>query len=430
MTGHGRVRHTLRSQTRWSETNDGSQEDTPNSDMIENNGQSTQTAQGDVASNNLPADEDQQSNPEGARTPQSDLDLQAEYERLKKAQTIARLRQEIDAMRAEEATGFQLTTAVPYRPRDTTGTNLDPEVARKKAAMDKEKLYPIKKPNIYHGKSTKELNTFILECNDVFEVRPVTYEETVPRIQLAKGCMGRNPYKAWHREQTRLANEQLPWPSWKEFIEFLTEQVSLTKLQQISVAEKIKKLQQRPGQTVHSLIAYLDTLEGEWSETLPESVRIANFLTSLHEYIRDEIRSRQMPIDTRKQAHEAALLIETTVKKPAYAMGKVSKSKGTSDTKSTSDAKSSGSRFQGTKRKDSSDSENEVQGAVTQPAKRCRRNESKKDSKKEKKDFESVKCWTCHEKGHYSKDCSEAKKQKKARIIRCTCLANGPSTCR
>lgn len=130
-----------------------------------------------------------------------------------------------------------------------------------------------------------------------------------------------------------------------------------------------------------ALIVYLDNLEDEWSEQLPESVRVAKFLTYLHEYFRGEFRGRQLPADTRKQAHEAALLVEKTSKRLTKL---VIKPFGKRSHTTTTETKQESS---------------EVQDVVTAPAKKWKRENSKSDIS-DKKDKSNIECWGCHQKGH------------------------------
>ena len=78
------------------------------------------------------------------------------------------------------------------------------------------------------------------------------------------------------------------------------------------------EVKQRPGRTVPQLIAYLEALEWQWPETLPDSVR-ANYLTqALHDYIRKELSRRDVDMSSRKAVEEAALTIENTEERPAH----------------------------------------------------------------------------------------------------------------
>ena len=164
------------------------------------------------------------------------------------------------------------------------------------------------------------------------------------------------------------------------------------------LAEKIKRLAQRQNQTVSSLIAHLDGLEEQWSEQIPESIRVTNFITSLHDYIKDEIQGRQLPAETRKQAHEAALLVEKTVKRPPKMVTKPFERKSTTTTTTKTE-----------------DETGDVQGAVTAPTPPNAQNKKRKrdENKGEKKDKSNIECWGCHEKGHYQSQCpTKAKKAK------------------
>ena len=242
------------------------------------------------------------------------------------------------------------------------------------------------------SKSLKKLETFELLCMNVFEAKSVIYNEFITRIQYARERLDPDPKASWSREAKRLNREDLAWPSWKEFIDFLKELVSPIKLRQLMLAEKIKRLAQRQNQTVSFLIAHLDDLEKQWFEQISKSIRVTNFLTSLHDYIKNEIQGRQLPAETRKQAHEAAVLVEKTVKRPPKVVTKPFERKSTTTTTTT------------TKTEDETD---DVQGAVTAPTPPNAQNKKRKrdENKGEKKDKSNIECWSCHEKGHYQSQC-------------------------
>lgn len=115
-------------------------------------------------------------------------------------------------------------------------------------------------------------------------------------------------------------SSEFGWPAstWKEFCEFLKENVSPAKLHIANIGQKLHSVKQRAIQTVPQLIAYIEALEWQWPETLPDSVR-ANYLTqALHEYIRKELGRREVDMSSRKAMEEAALSIENIEEKPAH----------------------------------------------------------------------------------------------------------------
>ena len=193
----------LRSQSGAIDDMDAPTGDTPH----EENGQSTGTVQGTVPDQGLVANENQTPN---SPSEDSEAGLQAEYEQLTAAKTRALLRQDVATLRAEASTGFQQTVTLTHRPKGTDSALVLSESAQKrKEAMQLERNYTITDPPLYMGKSLKELETFELLCMDAFEVKPVTYSESIVRIQYARGRLGPDPKASWSREAKRLNREGL-----------------------------------------------------------------------------------------------------------------------------------------------------------------------------------------------------------------------------
>ena len=157
----------------------------------------------------------------------------------------------------------------------------------------------------------------------------------------------------------------------------------------------MKRLQQRLNQTISALIIYLNDLEDAWFEKLQKSVRVVNFLTTLHDYLRDEIRDRHLFIDIRKQAHETVLLMKSIMKRFVKTSAKLNERE---------------NRFQITtieisKTKTTSD----LQIIVIA----CFKKRKRENVKSKKKNKSNIECWNCHQKNHYQSNCSIKSKKVK-----------------
>ena len=97
------------------------------------------------------------------------------------------------SLQAEESTGFQPTITLSHRLKATSDYVLSEAAQRKKDAMMLEKHYPVTDPALYMGKSLRELEIFKLACMDAFDVKPVTYEESIVKIQYARGRLEPDP---------------------------------------------------------------------------------------------------------------------------------------------------------------------------------------------------------------------------------------------
>lgn len=123
------------------------------------------SAQSDVGPNEQLVNEDQRISDENVHTPQSDKDLQTEYERLKQAQAKARLLHHVQTLRVDAATSFQSSLTLPFQSRDEVVFSLNLEGARKKKALMKEKLYAIKTLSIWSlYEKTRHFHTKMQRC--------------------------------------------------------------------------------------------------------------------------------------------------------------------------------------------------------------------------------------------------------------------------
>jgi hypothetical protein len=87
---------------------------------------------------------------------------------------------------------------------------------------------------------------------------------------------------------------------WKQFCDFLKEQINLIKLWITIVEQKIKLLHQRNNQSIAQLIAYLKVLKEQWLEFISNNLRVSNLLLVLHEYFRKKIVCKNVNVANRK----------------------------------------------------------------------------------------------------------------------------------
>jgi hypothetical protein len=114
--------------------------------------------------------------------------------------------------------------------------------------MRHERYLNIIKSEIYKSNSSQELDIFIRVCQMMFDVRFVIYENDLHRINFVKSLLSNIVSKfdwAWQRYRLRLDETAKSISFWKQFCDFLREQINLIKLWITIVEQKIKLLHQR-----------------------------------------------------------------------------------------------------------------------------------------------------------------------------------------
>jgi hypothetical protein len=217
--------------------------------------------------------------------------------------------------------------------------------------MRHEKYLNIIKSEIYKSNNSQKLNIFIKVCQMMFDVRFVTYANDLHRINFVKSLLSNNVSEfdwIWQKYRLRLDETAKSISFWKQFCDFLREQINLIKLRITIVEQKIKLFHQRNNQSIAQLIAYLKILKEQWLELISNNLRASNLLFVLHEYLRKKIVRKNVNVASRK-----------TVKKTVRQM-KAMKTKSHFKAQNKSDHKQSKEQFANNKRL-RNDHQNETQ---------------------------------------------------------------------
>jgi hypothetical protein len=156
---------------------------------------------------------------------------------------------------------------------------------------------------MYKKNNSQKLNIFVRACQIVFDVRSMIYQNDVHRINFVKFLLSNNVSElewVWQRYRLRFDETAKLVFFWKQFCDFLKEQVNFIKLRITIVEQKIKLLHQRNNQSIVQLIVYLEALEKQWFESISNSLRASNFLLVLHEYFRKKIVRKNVNVANRK----------------------------------------------------------------------------------------------------------------------------------
>jgi hypothetical protein len=169
--------------------------------------------------------------------------------------------------------------------------------------MKQKRYLNIIKSKMYKKNSSQKLNIFIRACQIVFDVRSMIYQNDVHRINFVKSLLSNNVSEfewVWQKYRLRLDETAKLVFFWKQFCDFLKEQVSFIKLRITIVEQKIKLLHQRNNQSIVQLITYLEILKKQWFELISNNLRANNFLLILHEYFRKKIIRKNVNVANRK----------------------------------------------------------------------------------------------------------------------------------
>jgi hypothetical protein len=196
--------------------------------------------------------------------------------------------------------------------------------------MRQKRYLKIIKSNIYKNNSSQKLNIFIRVCQIVFDVRSVIYKNDVHRINFVKSLLSNNVSKldwVWQKYRLRLDETAKFVFIWKQFCDFLKEQMSSTKLRITVVDQKIKLLHQRNNQSMTQLIVYLKTLKKQWLESISNNLRASNLLLVLHDYLRKKIVRKNVNVANRKIVKKTVRQMKTIEMKSHLKSQNKSKSK-------------------------------------------------------------------------------------------------------
>lgn len=181
-------------------------------------------------------------------------------------------------LQAEKERGFLIETSAPSEPHYQKLTHVQ--------TITLESRYRVVDPQPYLSKNRQELDRYIRECANVFEIRPVTYREDEDKIKYAQLFLRDTPFTDWSRMSAVIRKEHR---TWAYYVEFLQNKLKPRHLREIEVGGLLKKCRQRPGQKVSELVSYIESLEVQLVEVPTESQRHSHLLHALHDYLKDAI---------------------------------------------------------------------------------------------------------------------------------------------
>ena len=183
---------------------------------------------------------------------------------------------------------------------------------------------------------------------------------------------------------------------------FLQEKLKPKHLRLLDFGGQLKKLKQRPGQSVSELVSYLETLEDQLPKRPSESQKHSNLLHSLHDYLQRAIIRANLQGKNRVELIEAARVAERVEPKPDFLRTTSTRTQSRCENGERSSrpsyARRSSTYMRTTSSKpDEPKNANTTQAVVTRP--------NSKRPREETYDNFGITCWNCNKKGHKRSEC-------------------------
>lgn len=185
---------------------------------------------------------------EGGTPRQTLLDIKKKFAKLEGKKELAVWLKMLADMEAEKAAGF-------FTSRNPAVEAENKTIAQKIHRKSKLAL-PIVK--VYSGQTYGHYQSYIRSCEHVFDTRPTTYRTDTAGVLYGVGALRGTRSTTWYRYAE--VNGRLSI-SWLEFKKFPLDDLIPPSIRLRDIHKKYQEAKQRPGQSIHSLILYLDELE-------------------------------------------------------------------------------------------------------------------------------------------------------------------------
>lgn len=164
-----------------------------------------------------------------------------------------------------------------------------PESARSAPEATSHVFRPLSFPTLsYSGRDYASLKTFIFDCNTRFRLTPSLRTDS-DRVAFAVSCLSKEPKSEWVHYISELERDPTFDPAtitWREFIEFLENQIADPDTRAVTASARLQQLSQGPRQSVSSFMSLYTSIESELPFVAPEEQRVL----SIFQKLRPEIR--------------------------------------------------------------------------------------------------------------------------------------------
>ena len=212
---------------------------------------------------------------------------------------------EIERLRAKQARGFapaeQTTPAAPKLDRDR---------------LQLERAKSVKHPDMYLGESQKHLDKYVRQVESTFNKIPTVYASDFDKVDYASDYLAGTPAADWLAMEKEARKSSPPTFNYEAFKVMLQEGLIPKAQREGKVLRQLWNLKQLPNQSVGDLLAHMVTLERQLNEELPDWVGRWIVMMAVHEYLENDLRSKDRLGKTRSELKEALRSIKGVVKPP------------------------------------------------------------------------------------------------------------------
>lgn len=321
-------------------------------------------------------------------------DVRRRLASLEQKKELVLLSRKLVELEAEEAAGFPTNANV-------INEKISEESYIRQEIIQESKLtVPFVKP--YSGLNYAQYQTFVRACEHVFRTRPTTYRKEFDKVLYGIGALEGTPSTTWYRYEEKFGRLDMGWDAFKTF---LLDDLFPPEIRLRDVHKKYREARQRTGQTVHSLIRYLEELEAQMVP-VTEDHQMSTILGALHPWIEAQVSSRLESPKTKNELVQLALKIEATASFRPTGAGNQDNKARTSRAWNAVDS-SGGTRLAKRGRPD----EEAVELSLGSPvSSRPRREEP--NQPRAQRDFSKTTCYNCGQLGHISTNCELPPKEK------------------
>ena len=151
--------------------------------------------------------------------------MKRELVALRKEKKIAHLRAKLERVRAEKIQKFLVDLSMRSRDSDE---------------LNKKKILRVVDFKRYRDTKQHDLNVFVRECQNVFDIRLLTYVLNKDKILYAQEFLDDISIENWFRRRVFV---DLTIMTWQDFVNFLQKQLNLKHLRMLDLNSKLKKVQ-------------------------------------------------------------------------------------------------------------------------------------------------------------------------------------------
>lgn len=292
-------------------------------------------------------------------------------------------------------------TPTPGRPLTPYGIGTDsesdilfpePPYNELKMHLDREKTLKVRPSDPYRGKDLREHRSFVSHWEGIFRTQPWTYNRHSARVYSAASYMKDEPHDAWEAALKQNPPAKIQWDS---FVAFLANLIQAPQTRRQDAFEGLRDLQQKDGETVAELYTRMISLEVDQDQR-PERDRVRTLDAALSDY-----RTKQMLVSILSGDEAVSVLdwLEKAQKAEHISHPKSKRNKPNESGKGNSAPKDPGSSYTSSanqerrKRKDRTRKNRDGPSGGNSSTFRSQTRPSASDS---------ITCYTCGQKGHYS----------------------------